>query len=164
MAYFFNRRGLGAGATGWGGLFSTEPGSSGHGTCSAAYWQWNPASIWDSACVDLPTLPVPHSQGISLRVGPESDPNAIYAGVDSSGQPVYAVPSTPAQNLDAYRQSLTDWATVQTAPGGAAEAAKCDGFFSFLNPACPSKGPSTLTWVLGGVALALGVVMIGGRR
>lgn len=142
-------------------------GSSGHGSCSWAYWNLWPGAQLDPACSNnYPAMPAPPAPTVALTPD-ASAPGAVYAGQDSSGNAVYAVPQTAAENMAALKDQLNTYFTnVGNAnPPPPPPAAPCTAWYSFLDPTCPSSMSTGLVFVAAAVAgvLVLGVVM-GGRR
>lgn len=163
VARGYGRRGIGAAAAD-----ASVPGTA--TWCDQAAW-YNPlayalciphdlsvvgsdiASSYRGANVAEPgTLPPALPPGLTY-VGPSADnPNATYAGVDSSGTPVYVVPQTAAQNQAAntanWQQFFANYSSANPPPSSFSDTLK-----------------SLLPWVLLGVA---GIVvvpsLIGGRR
>jgi hypothetical protein len=86
-----------------------------------------------------------------------NNPDAVYAGVDSTGAQVFAIPQTADANMAAYR------AQVQTFMDGVydANAPDCSTTWNqFTNSAC---GGSWLPLIAAGLLVG-GFVLLGRRR
>jgi len=138
-------------------------------TCSdgpGAAWSWQRAMYTLSMCNNPYNNagPVPSPPAPSISLTPNAGtPGAVYAGTDSSGNPVYAVPQTPAENQAATVSALNNYFDTV---GAANPPDPCTAWYTFLDPNCPSSLSSGLVFAGAAVLglLVLGKVFSGGRR
>jgi hypothetical protein len=127
-------------------------------------WSWQRTMFTLAMCNNpvsvLPPMVAPPAPTIALTSAPKSA-DSVYAG-QAGGAAVYATPSTAAENMQAVKDNiLRFYSTIDTGtPPGPSD---CTGFFSFLNPLCPSL--TTGQWLLlAGGAIGLYILFVGGRR
>lgn len=124
--------------------------------CNTASW-WNPINwavcfphdvstvasdlVGVNSVASLPdgtALPAPAPPSIALVTGATTDPNAVYAGADSSGNPIYAIPQSADENMDQYR------ADVQ----------------AYLQQLSDANTEQNMNWVRIGLAVAVGAIVV----
>lgn len=102
-----------------------------------------------------PAVVTPPAPTVSLTTN-AATPGAVYAGTDTSGAPIYAVPETAAESQ----------AVIVAKQNAAIDAAIAQGYNPYgnlpFNALDLSKIPSS-TWLVGAALLA-GLVLFGGRR
>lgn len=82
--------------------FSLKPGSSGHGSCSATYWNLVPWAVSDPDCYQ-PTMLIPKAPAPTATL-------TDVGYVDVAGNEVYAVnQETPQDNMTRYTNMLQDF-------------------------------------------------------
>jgi hypothetical protein len=89
--------------------------------------------------------PSPGAPKITLVSGAAgaSQPGAVLAGNDSSGNPVYAIPQSPGQNMADFKASVDTFMRQQgeaTPPA----AVDCTSWYSIFSPACNQWGDVAL--------------------
>jgi hypothetical protein len=102
------------------------------------------------------------SPTISLSTTQTAD--SVYAGQDSAGNPIYATPSTPQQNMADFKKSVDSYMSqIGDLNPPPPPDDPCAHWYSFINPNC-----NGMTGIVFAVAAALGVVVlgsvVGGRR
>jgi len=131
-----------------------------------APWSWQRAKYTLAMCNNSYNNagPIPSPPAPSVSLTPDATaPGALYAGQDSSGAPVYAVPQTAAENMAATQAALN--AYYGNVGNANPPAAPCTSWYSFLDPTCPSSMNTGLVFVAAAVAGVLVVgVALGGRR
>lgn len=139
-------------------------------TCSdgpGAPWSWQRAKYTLAMCNNsynnAGPMPSPPAPSVSLT-SDATAPGAVYAGQDSSGAPVYAVPQTAPESVAATNAALSSYFTT-VGNANPPPAAPCTSWYSFLDPTCPSSLGTGLIFVAAAVAgvLVLGVAL-GGHR
>lgn len=108
-----------------------------------------------------PTVPPPSSlpPGIKSFAASPSDPGATFAGVDASGNPVYVIAQTAAENAAANAAATSNFFSQYSADNPVTD---CTSFLnSGFNPVCGGS-LMNLALVIGGTVLAL--MFFGGRR
>lgn len=115
-------------------VFSNVTGSSGHGSCSATYWNANPLALLDPACYGpsslLPKAPAPTTTLVA------------NGGTDVAGNPTYdVVTQSPQDNQAAYAQQIQQ-------------------FLDGLNTPDPPDPPASTStnWTV--IAIVAGVVLV----
>lgn len=93
-------------------------------------------------------MPAPPVPDVTLTADATA-PGAIFAGTDSSGSNVYAVPQTAQENMAAFKASIDQYMANQ---GNATPPdTSCSSWASIFDPNCN-------TW---GTALAIGGAIVG---
>jgi hypothetical protein len=118
------------------------------------------SKLFGVSSVSAPLPPAPPA-GISLVTGASaaSSPGAVFAGNDSSGNPIYAVPQTADANMAAYQATLnTFMSNLDTSNNPPVDCSS--GWNQFTNSAC---GGSWLP-IVAGVGLLGALVLLGGGR
>lgn len=97
-------------------------------------------------------IPAPAPPGVDLVSASEAAGNsaAVYAGNDAGGNPVYAVPQSPQDNVSQWRAQIQSYY-------GSLPADQSSGGCSVLGLSCTTVG------IVAGVAIAA-AVLFGGRR
>lgn len=142
-------------------------GSSGHGSCSWAYWNLNPAALADPACYSqggatmlsavglapAPEVPMPTNTGqIVTGITPTGN-------VDVAGNPTYDIASsTAAENMAALKAQIQAFLDAQPPADD-----PCSHWYSMFNSDCNDLGNYL---AIGGaiVGALLLVNLTGGRR
>lgn len=103
------------------------------------------------------------SPTIALSTDPAaaSQPGAVFAGQDASGNAVYATPSTPQQNMTDFKASVDQYMNEMGNRNPPPAGDDCSHWYSFFDSSCQKNALLMVGLGVAGV-LVLGV-LVGGR-
>lgn len=133
-----------------------------------APWSWQRIKYTTMMCNNpynnAGPMPSPPAPTISLTANANT-PGAVYAGQDSSGAAVYAVPETAQENMDRTKAALDVYfAKVGDANPPPPPDDPCAHWYSFMNPDCNGATGYVFAAAAAVGVLVLGVALSGGRR